>query len=107
MFMIHRSENLVEYRQEEIPKSTYHTFLDEGGEDHEISEENPTSIKSNASEKPMPPSFDAVRYWSDFSRVYYHPRSLQKVGATLIPEANDSVVSWNEGQQAFQAYDKV
>lgn len=102
-----RSENLVEYRQEAISKSAYHTFLDEGGENQESSEEKIPRVKSGAPEKPAPPSFDTVRYWSDFSRVYYHPRSLQKVGNGLIPEDRDSVVSWQEGQQAFRDYDKV
>ncbi|EFX05416.1 mtDNA inheritance protein [Grosmannia clavigera kw1407] len=47
-----------------------------------------------------------VRYWSDFGRVYYHPRSLVEVGDE--PEAADAEpdLSWAAGDALFATLDR-
>lgn len=47
-----------------------------------------------------------VRYWSDFSRVYYHPRSIvqlneYELGSTLMP-----FEKWGMGEELFASLDK-
>jgi hypothetical protein len=46
-----------------------------------------------------------IRYWSDFSRVYYLPRSLQKLPDPLSWE--ETCVNWREGQDIFNSYNEV
>ena len=46
-----------------------------------------------------------IRYWSDFSRVYYLPRSLQKLPDP--PSWEETCVNWKEGQDIFNSYNKV
>lgn len=49
-----------------------------------------------------------VRYWSDFNRVYYHPRSLLPVSLHDIPSASNlsSFSDWATGEDLFNALDK-
>ena len=49
---------------------------------------------------------ESVRFWSDFNRVYFHPRSIvqlneYELGSTLMPFEN-----WNAGEELFNALDK-
>jgi hypothetical protein len=49
---------------------------------------------------------DSVRYWSDFNRVYFHPKSIvqlndYELGSTLMPFEN-----WNAGEELFSSLDK-
>lgn len=49
---------------------------------------------------------DSVRYWSDFNRVYYHPKSIvqlneYELSSTLMPFEN-----WNVGEELFTSLDK-
>ncbi|KAK8076566.1 Bcdml1 [Apiospora phragmitis] len=48
----------------------------------------------------------SVRYWSDFSRVFYHPRSIvqlneYELGSTLMP-----FEKWSMGEELFASLDK-
>lgn len=91
---------MVEYRQERIPESDYHKALNaEEGE-----QENPhaeTGEQSHAADTLK----GNVRYWSDFSRVDFHPRSLQKLPD--LPEWKSSAGDWNLGKEIFKQHDKV
>jgi hypothetical protein len=66
-------------RQATLPPSAYHTAL-----------------ATAASEEEEPNAADA-RYWSDFSRAYYDPRSFQRLPA--LPDA--------DGREAFARFDAV
>jgi hypothetical protein len=84
---LHLSRELTHYRQgpsavvrqATLPTSTYHAAL-----------------ATAASEEEEPDAADA-RYWSDFSRAYYDPRSFQRLPA--LPDA--------DGREAFARFDAV
>jgi hypothetical protein len=46
-----------------------------------------------------------IRYWSDFNRLYYIPRTIQKVPD--IPEWEDAEGNWTAGHEMFTRYDEV
>lgn len=57
-------------------------------------------------EEPQLPTPDAVRYWSDFNRVYFHPRSIvqlneYQLGSSLMPFER-----WDVGEDLFGTLDK-
>ncbi|KAG5648222.1 hypothetical protein DXG03_006179 [Asterophora parasitica] len=81
-----------EYRQELVPKSIYHSGLDEM-DDHDTNE------SANDTD-----SSEAVRYWSDFNRVYYIPRTVQKLPDP--PEWENPDGDWDYGQTLFSQYDE-
>lgn len=56
----------------------------------------------------MPPklSTEKVRYWSDFNRVFYHPRSIVQIndyelGSSLMP-----FEKWESGEELFVSLDR-
>jgi hypothetical protein len=46
-----------------------------------------------------------IRYWSDFSRVYYAPRTVQKLPDTGDWEDLDG--NWQVGQETFVRYNEA
>jgi len=46
-----------------------------------------------------------IRYWSDFNRVYYLPRSLQKLPDP--PEWESTDPGWIQGQEMFARHNEV
>ncbi|OBT40986.1 hypothetical protein VE00_08236 [Pseudogymnoascus sp. WSF 3629] len=49
---------------------------------------------------------ESIRYWSDFNRVYFHPKSIvqlneYELGSTLMPFEN-----WSVGEDLFNSLDK-
>ena len=49
---------------------------------------------------------ETVRYWSDFNRVFYHPRSIVQIndyelGSTLMP-----FEKWESGEELFASMDR-
>lgn len=85
-----RNGNLVEYRQDPIPQSNYHTRL----EDEIQNAGGPAALKSSE-----------IRYWSDYSRISFHPRSLQKLPDHADWESLEG--DWNAGREEFVRYDQV
>ncbi|KAI0717734.1 tubulin nucleotide-binding domain-like protein [Cerioporus squamosus] len=81
--------DVVEYRQDPIPRSRYHTRLDEGEPDDETE-----GVKDATSQ---------IRFWSDYSRVYLHPRSLQKLPDLAEWEATDG--DWNTSRDTFHRHE--
>jgi len=74
-------------RQAAIEQSAYQHSLDQGVD-------------------PPPLSTESVRYWSDFNRVYFHPKSIiqldeYELGSALMPFEN-----WNVGEELFSSLDK-
>lgn len=87
----------MEYRQDPIQKSTYHSSLDESGDRNEDkAAEDANNLQTGT---------EGVRYWSDFNRVYYVPRTVQKIPDTSEWESSD--VDWNTGQELFSRYNEV
>lgn len=46
-----------------------------------------------------------IRYWSDYSHVYYLPRSVQRVPSS--PHWEASREDWKQSQDQFQRYNEV
>ena len=92
-----RNGDIVECRQDLIPKSAYQSHIEAGST---LSEESPDDYA------PRPIQGDGdIRYWSDFDRVYYLPRSLQKLPDP--PEWKSTDLGWNEGHEMFARYNEV
>ncbi|KAL9607783.1 MAG: hypothetical protein Q9167_007328 [Letrouitia subvulpina] len=79
--------NVVEQREAAIPRSEYQKDLDAGA--------------------PMPrkPNKETVRYWSDFARTFYHPRSIFQIndyelGSTMMPFER-----WESGEDLYGRLD--
>ncbi|KAF9257995.1 tubulin nucleotide-binding domain-like protein [Marasmius fiardii PR-910] len=80
--------DVTEYKQEAIPQSRYQSQLQD-----EFDFDQASSVAV--------PSQD-VRYWSDFNRVYYHPRSMQVLPD--IPDWQGTEGSWVHGQETFTRF---
>ncbi|RDB18272.1 Protein dml-1 [Hypsizygus marmoreus] len=85
--------DVMEYRQDLIPKSTYHVSLDESDDEGLVGVDDDTEE-----------SHEDVRYWSDFNRVYYIPRSVQKIPDPADWESPEG--DWRMGQALFSRYDE-
>jgi hypothetical protein len=85
----------VEYRQESVRKSAYQLHLDDESEiDSPDPEDTPSTIQA-----------EDVRYWSDFNRVFYVPRSVQKIPD--IADWEEAEGNWTSGHETFTRYDEV
>jgi len=88
-----RNGGLIEYRQDLIGKSDYQLRMEAESEDSLEVLWTP-SIQNHHN----------VRYWSDFSRVYFLPRSLQKLPET---DWEQKTHNWVEGQEMFSSFNEV
>ncbi|KAF9225313.1 tubulin nucleotide-binding domain-like protein [Gyrodon lividus] len=78
--------DVIHQEQEQIPRSEYHSLL-EHEDDLSDLEDKAIDLK--------------IRYWSDFSRVFFDPKSIQ-----AVPDAFEIVESdWNANREIFQRYD--
>ncbi|KAJ7046455.1 Misato segment II tubulin-like domain-containing protein [Mycena alexandri] len=75
------SGNPVEYKQEPVRQSQYQTDMEE-----------------------LDVKLQDVRYWSDFNRLYFVPRTVQKVPD--VPEWADAEGNWTGGHEMFTRYDE-
>lgn len=74
-------------QQSQIPESEYHKKLDMG--------------------LPAPqPTSETVRYWSDFSKVYYHPRSVVQLNDYETNSRTAPFDDWEVGKDLFANIDK-
>ena len=87
-----RDGDVVEYRQDPIPDSKFHAELEAQAEG--ASPPADTSVRE-----------EKFRYWSDYSMVYYHPRSLQRLPDP--PDWEDSEGEWGSGGEMFERQDEV
>ncbi|KAJ3573277.1 hypothetical protein NP233_g2520 [Leucocoprinus birnbaumii] len=81
-------QSVDEIRQNRLARSSYHAQLEE--EDQ------------NSSQPTRP---EEIRYWSDFSHVYYLPRSIQRVNRPGSGDATSD--AWKESQDQFRQYNKA
>lgn len=82
-----RAGNTNVIRTEQIQQSTYQQHLDQGLEPPSLSPET-------------------VRYWSDFNRVFYHPRSIIQLQEYELNSALMPFEKWNTGEELFDSLDK-
>ncbi|KAJ7258754.1 mtDNA inheritance protein Dml1 [Mycena haematopus] len=85
------SEDAVEYKQEPVSKSHYQTDMEQF--------DMTAGYASSAAIQP-----EDIRYWSDFNRLFYVPRTIQKVPD--IPEWEDAEGNWTGGHEMFTRYDE-
>ncbi|KIK50577.1 hypothetical protein GYMLUDRAFT_182599 [Collybiopsis luxurians FD-317 M1] len=76
--------SITEYEQEPIEPHVYQTHL----------EAEDSTFSADAS---------AIRYWSDFNRVFYTPRTIQMVPD--VPDWRNSEGDWSLGQEIFERLD--
>ncbi|KAH9922329.1 tubulin nucleotide-binding domain-like protein [Epithele typhae] len=81
-----RLNGIVEFRQDSVSKSAYHTRLDQRG---------PAEDEDDA--EPAEPT--TIRFWSDYSRVYFHPRSPHRLPDPA--EWEDAQGDWLSSKRAF------
>ncbi|KAF7317370.1 hypothetical protein HMN09_00473300 [Mycena chlorophos] len=87
------SNNTVAYRQNPIAPSRYQTEMDL---------EESSSGNTAASH----PQIGDVRFWSDFNRMYYLPRTVQKVPDVAEWEIEHGAANWALGHETFLRYDE-
>lgn len=92
-----RNGDIVECKQDLIPKSAYQSHMEAGST---LPEETPL----DSSPRLFQGAGD-IRYWSDFDRVYYLPRSLQKLPDP--PEWKSTDLGWDQGHEMFTRHNEV
>lgn len=92
------SGSIVEYRQDPIPKSTYRSLME-----HETGSNHSEEALHDSTPQLVQGAGD-IRYWSDFNRVYYLPRSLQKLPDPSEWELTDP--GWIQGQEMFTRHNE-
>ncbi|KAK7525857.1 tubulin domain-containing protein [Phyllosticta citriasiana] len=60
----------------------------------------------DAGADPPPLTSETVRYWSDYSRVYYHPRSLVQLHEYELQSQLQPFESWGVGEELFRGLDR-
>lgn len=83
---------VVEYRQERMPKSRYQQRLDDEAQDAD----------KEISGQVKPVSDTDIRYWSDFNRVFLHPRTLQRLPDLADWESAEG--DWYAGKDVFERH---
>ena len=81
-----RNGNVVEYKQDPIIKSKYHDEIEHGDDD--VSHDEPE-----------------VRYWSDFNRLFYTSKTVQRLPD--IADWENVEGHWQEGREMFRRFDEV
>ncbi|KAF8516278.1 tubulin domain-containing protein [Gautieria morchelliformis] len=91
---------VLEHLQDPIPQSSYHARLD-AGEDEE--DEDDLDVEMDEGEhNSVPDLTSSIRFWSDYSRVFYHPRGLHRIPD---PAEWEREAGWPQGVKRFHAYD--
>jgi hypothetical protein len=87
ILIIARSSKPIVQRLQPIPQAPYQAALDAGI-------------------PPPPLSASTVRYWSDYSHLFYHPRSLVQLSEF---EVNDTLMpfeKWDVGMELFEKLER-
>ena len=75
------------HRQPQIPPHDYQRALSQGIE--------PPQLTSNS-----------IRYWSDFNRVFYNPKSIAQVYQDDLSPQQTAFQAWTHGEELFQTLNK-
>ncbi|KAH9872498.1 mtDNA inheritance, partitioning of the mitochondrial organelle [Plenodomus lingam] len=81
------SKPIVQRATQTIPQSEYQVHLDAG----------------------LPPpqlSASTVRYWSDYSRVYYHPKSIVQLSEFDVNDKLMPFENWEVGMELFEKFER-
>jgi hypothetical protein len=81
------SGQTVVHREQAIEPSAYQASLDAGT-------------------APAPLSTSTVRYWSDFNRVFFHPRSIVQLNEYELNSSLMPFEKWTMGEELFASLDK-
>ncbi|KAL6157255.1 mtDNA inheritance [Exserohilum turcicum] len=81
------SKPIIQRAAETIPQSAYQEHLDAGLE-------------------PPPLSTSSVRYWSDYSRVYYHPKSIVQLSEFDVNDKLMPFENWDVGMELFEKLER-
>jgi hypothetical protein len=84
---IFRTGPTVIQRQAPIEQHAYQQSLEEGS-------------------TPPPLTTDTVRYWSDFNRVYFHPKSIVQLNEYELNSSLMPFENWDAGEDLFSELDK-
>jgi len=93
-----RDGSVVEYKQGLVNKSRYHEQLEEEFLSTSPNEPGPDPIQPD----PFVVDESAVRHWSDYNRVDYHPRSIHKLPD--LPDWDLGMGDWVAGKEMFDKY---
>lgn len=99
LILLSRTGNFSEYVQPAITKSVYQERLE--------LEDLDASFDTSHNHEESHPLFpaDTIRYWSDYNRLFYLPRSVQKVPDLADWDSADR--SWDEGKDLFEKFNDV
>jgi hypothetical protein len=93
-----------EIQHDPIPDIAYQTQLDQ--ETDEDSDAHAALLGHQPDPSAVPPLVASdVRYWSDYNRVYYIPRSIHKLPDLADWETAEG--DWQGGKETFLRYDSV
>ncbi|KAH6644632.1 protein DML1 [Boeremia exigua] len=81
------SSKPIVQRADPIPQSTYQQHLDAGLE--------PPQLRTST-----------VKYWSDYSRVYYHPKSIVQLSEFDVNDKLMPFESWDVGMDLFEKLER-
>ena len=91
-----RGGGVAEYKHDLVDKSRYQEQLEEellfNGLEPDPTQPDPFVVEEST-----------VRYWSDYNRVDYHPRSIQKLPD--LPDWDLGIGDWVAGKETFEEYD--
>ena len=92
-----RGGDIDQHIQATISKSEYHVSLEKTSD--------PEAAQYDDSDAHLLHDDQKIRYWSDFSRVYYIPRSIQPVPDPVYGELE--LGDWEVGSGLFSRYNEV
>ncbi|EKM52417.1 uncharacterized protein PHACADRAFT_211670 [Phanerochaete carnosa HHB-10118-sp] len=90
------SGETVQYCSEPIRRSEYHVQLEADGDESRLETDDQRDEAQVNDSK--------VQYWSDYSRVYLHPRSVHRLPD--LPDWDDAEGDWVNSSDTFQKYDE-
>jgi hypothetical protein len=90
-----RDGSVIEYKRGLVDRSRYHEQLEE-----ELLFTSPYDPELGPLQPdPFVVEESTVRYWSDYNRVDYHPRSIQKLPD--LPDWDLGMGDWAAGKETF------
>lgn len=95
-----RNGDIVEYRQDSVSSAQPSAEQNPVAEREEDVPPNTTSTVEATENTGL-----TVRYWSDYSLVDYHPRSMQRLPD--VPEWEEVEGDWKSGGETFDRFDEV
>jgi hypothetical protein len=101
-----RDGGVDEIHQDPISDIAYQTRLDEEADEDAVVLGSPDSERRSAVAAVPPLLASDVRYWSDYNRVHYLPRSIHKLPDLADWEAAGGG-DWQGGKDTFLRYDSV